>query len=348
MPVPPFRGVVHRGVFTDAENFALVVSHPHPDNDFGGGPGPVDDWRLPYDDDAYRDLVDDDAGDPDDARYEIDEYRHLAICQAGRWSLHELPGNGTIDQFEQVGPNAYRVLVSYGGGAFYTALLQQSTWHTFEYSGLPKLAVEPHACFSGDELIIACSQSFKPEESSQVTIATRSGDTFRWEQPLPSAPARVVHLASALTPRGTRLIIAGGQGLWRFEEGRWVDVNSYLSGELTFLSCGPDGEILAGTSRGDLLGGEGCRVLGRVGPVHSAVRFGAFIYAADDQQVYRFGSEGFERCFRPRTDSSGDWPRAGRLSVGGGRLWLAGSHDVASTSDGVDWVLHPVAETTSS
>lgn len=343
MAVPSFRGVVARGVFTNAENFALAVSHPHPDNDFGGGPGPVHNWRLPSDDDAYRDLVDDDAGDPDDARYEVDEYRHLAVCDAGHWSLHELPGHGTIDQLEQVGPQAYRVLVSSGGGAFYTALLEHSTWHTLEYSGLPKLAVEPHVCFSGDELIIACSHSFNAEEPSQVAIAKRHHERFSWEAPLPPAPARVRQLASALTPQGTRQIIAGGQGLWRFDDGRWVDVNSYVGGELTCLSCAPDGEILAGTSRGDVLGGEGCRVLGRVGPVQSVIRFGAFVYATDAQQVYRFGPDGFEKCFCPRTDSAGDWPRAGRLAVGGGRLWLAGSHDLVSTSDGVDWVLHPVA-----
>lgn len=341
MPAP-FRGVVHSGVFVNPRQLALVVGHPHPDGDFGGGPGPVDNWRLPYDFDAYLELVDDDAGDPEDAMYEVRRYQHIATRRDGAWSLHELPGSGTIDALECTGPETYRALVSYGGSAAYMALLAGSSWTTLEYAGLPRMAVESQVCFSGDDVVIAYSMSFDPDAPSEVAIGVREGDHFSWKEQLGSTPGRVTHLASAVDAQGRRLIVAGGKALWRYEDGRWSEIHAFLGGALTFLSVSAGGDVLAATASGQLISGttSACRMLGRVGRIHSAVRFGQAIFAADEERVYRFDGDGHRACLHPEVEAAGDWPSAGRLALGDGRLWLAGSHAIVSTVEGVEWVTH--------
>ncbi|MFP2932884.1 hypothetical protein ACLESO_48605 [Pyxidicoccus sp. 3LG] len=340
-----FRGVVHSGCFTDERNLALVVSHPHPDNDHGGGPGPVRDWREPYDTEEYASLVDSDF-DPEDASFEVREFRDVAVCTEGVWSLEALPGSGTIDALCRLGVGGYGALLSYGGSAFFAAIRtgEGGRWEGLEYQGLPAGLVDLRACFSGSDIVLAGSRSFAPDAPSEVGVLVRGEGVMTWTHSLGQVPGRVLVLASSLGEDGTRVLYAGGRGLWMYAEGQWRDVHSYLSSEVVFLRCFPSGEVVAGTARGDVIAGTGadCRVIGRVGPIHSAERWGGDLYVADSEQVYRWGGDGFERCATPREDSMGDWPTVGRLSVGGGRLWLAGSHVLASSADGKDWTTHPV------
>jgi hypothetical protein len=128
------------------------------------------------------------------------------------------------------------------------------------------------------------------------------------------------------------------------EEGTWRDVHPYLGSEVVFVRCFPSGEVVAGTARGDVIAGAGssCHVVGRVDRIHSAERWGGTLFVADSERVYRLGESGFERCSAPVEASAGKWPDTGRLTVGGGRLWLAGSHVLASTADGREWTTHPV------
>jgi len=105
-----FRGVVSGGCIRDEQELMLVVSHPHPDNDHGGGPGPVRAWNQPVDGEAYRDLVDsddeEDSGfDPDDVTFEVEAYQHVAVRTAGAWTLERVAEAGTIDALGQLGVN---------------------------------------------------------------------------------------------------------------------------------------------------------------------------------------------------------------------------------------------------
>ncbi|MCP3163225.1 hypothetical protein [Myxococcus qinghaiensis] len=52
---------------------------------------------------------------------------------------------------------------------------------------------------------------------------------------------------------------------------------------------------------------------------------------------------GFERCAVPKESPvARGVPDVGRLVVGDDRLWLAGSHVLASSVDGKRWTTHPV------
>ncbi|WP_164018014.1 hypothetical protein [Pyxidicoccus trucidator] len=354
-----FRGVVHSGCFTDERNLALVVSHPHPDNDHGGGPGPVGNWREPYDTEAYASLVDsgfdpedadfdpEDSGfDPGDATYEVREFRNVAVCTEGVWSLEELPGSGTIDTLFRLGTHGYGALLSYGGSAWFAAIRADGAgrWEGLDYAGLPAGLVDTRACFSGADIVLAGSRSFEPDAPSEVGLLVRGEGVMRWTHSLGQVPGRVLALDSRLGEDGTRVLYAGGRSLWMYSGDQWRDVHPYLGSEVVFLRCFPSGEVIAGTARGDVIAGtaEGCRVLGRVGRIHTAERWGGELYVADSERVYRWDGSGFERCATPLVAAAGNWPDVGRLSSGGGRLWLAGSHVVASSADGRTWTAHPV------
>ncbi|NMO14419.1 hypothetical protein HPC49_04885 [Pyxidicoccus fallax] len=340
-----FRGVVHSGCFIDERNLALVVSHPHPDNDHGGGPGPVEDWREPYDFDAYAALVDPDF-DPDDARFEVDEFRHVALCTAGKWTLEELPGSGTLEALRRLESNQYGALLSYGGSAFFAAFRASDSgrWDALEHVGLPASLIEKRACFSDADVVLAGSRAYDLDSPSEVGLLVRGDGVMTWTQSFGQVPGRVLALDSCLAEDGTRVLYAGGRGLWMYSAGQWHDIHPSLSGEVAFLRCFPTGEVVAGTTRGDVIAGTGaaCRVVARVGPIHSAERWGGHLYVADSERVYRLGESGFERCAIPAMDSVGNLPSVGRLSVGAGRLWLAGSHVLASSADGRAWTTHPV------
>ena len=340
-----FQGVVHSGCFTDERNMALVVSYPHPDNDHGGGPGPVEAWFEPYGSRDYSSLVDSDF-DPEDASFEVRQFRRVAVCTGGVWSLEEVPGDGTIEALCQLGADRYGALLSYGGSACSAAIRasEGGRWESLEYSGLPVGLVGTRACFSGADIVLAGSRSFEPDAPSEVGLLVRGEGVMTWTHSLGQVPGRVLALASCLGEDGTRIVYAGGRGLWMYSEGQWRDVHPYLGGEVEFLRCFPSGEVIAGTARGDVIAGtgEGCRVIGRVDRIHSAERWGDDLYVADSEWVYRWDGDSFERRVPPRVDSAGDWPTAGRLAVGGGYLWLAGSHVLASTADGKAWTTHPV------
>jgi hypothetical protein len=340
-----FRGVVHSGCFIDERNLALVVSHPHPDNDHGGGPGPVEEWSEPYDLDAFQQLIDSDF-DPDDVRFEVDGFRHVAVCTEGRWTLEELPGAGTIEALCRQGDNSLSALLSYGDSAFHAAIREHTggRWEVLEYKGLPAGLVETRACFSGADLVLAGSASYALDAPSEVGLLVRGDGGMTWTHSLGQVPGRVLALDSCPGEDGTRVLHAGGQGLWMHAEGGWREVHSFLSSEVAYLRCFPSGDVVAGTTRGDVIAGKGadCRVIGRVGVIHSAARWGDSLYVADPDRVYRLGPSGLERCAIPLVDSVGRLPTVGRLSTGGGRLWLAGSHVLASSVDGLTWTTHPV------
>ncbi len=335
-----FRGVARSGCFIDERTLALVVSHPHPDNDHGGGPGPVEEWSQPYDDDAYRDLIDPDV-DPEDATFEVREFRHVAVCTAGTWTLEKLPGHGTIEALCGQG-----ALISYGGSASFVAVRAREggRWEALEYEGLPAGLVGTRACFSGPEVVLAGSRSYELDQPSEVGLLVRGKGVMSWGRSLGQVPGKVLALDSCPGEDGTRVLYAGGKGLWMHAEDGWREVHSYLSGEVAFLRCFPTGEVVAGTTRGDVIAGTGetCRVVGRVGPIHSVERWGGSLYVADSERGYRLGESGFERCSIPLVDSVGSLPTVGGLFVGDGRLWLAGSHVLASTADGSTWATHPV------
>ncbi len=340
-----FRGVVHSGCFIDERNLALVVSHPHPDNDHGGGPGPVQEWNAPYDWEAYQDLIDSDF-DPDDVTFEVDAFRNVAVCTEGTWTLEELPGSGTIESLCHLGEGRYGALLSYGGSAFFAAFRASAggAWEGLEYVGLPAGLIETRACFSGADIVLAGALSYAPDAPSAVGLLVRGEGGMTWTQSLGQTPGWVLALDSCPGVDGTRVLYAGGKGLWMYAEGQWREVHPYASGDVTFVRCFPSGEVIAGTSRGDVIAGTGasCRVIARVGPIHSAEQWGGSVYVADAERVYRLSESGYERCSIPLRDSVGRVPATGRLSVGAGRLWLAGSHVLASSTDGTHWTTHPV------
>jgi hypothetical protein len=177
-----------------------------------------------------------------------------------------------------------------------------------------------------------------------VGLLVRGDEGMTWTRSLGQIPGRVLALDGCPGEDGNRILYAGGKGLWMHTEGRWSEVHSYLSGEVAYLRCFPSGDVVAGTTRGDVIAGNGadCRVVARVGPIHSAERWGDSFYVADSERVYRLDASGFERCDIPLVDSVGNIPTVGRLSAGGGRLWLAGSHVLASSVDGKAWTTHPV------
>ncbi|QSQ25111.1 hypothetical protein JY651_09350 [Pyxidicoccus parkwayensis] len=338
-----FRGVVHSGCFTDERNLALVVSHPHPDGDHGGGPGPVEEWREPCDSDTYRSLIDSDF-DPDDVSFEVDAFQHVALCTNGTWTLEELPGSGTVETLCHLDSGNLGALLSYGNSAFFAAIRENGHWKSFEYQGLPTGLFETRACFIGADVVLGGRRSYNSDSSSEVGLLVRGDGAMTWTHSLGQVPGRVLALEGCLGADGTRFLYAGGKGLWMHADDGWRDVHPYLGGEVVFLRCFPSGEVIAGTTKGDVIAGtgEGCRVVGRVGPIHSAERFGDSLYVADAERVYRLGPSGFERCAIPLEDSIGRYATVGRLASGGGRLWLAGSHVLASTLDGSTWTTHAV------
>lgn len=201
-----FRGVVRGGVFNDIDNCALIVSHPHPSNDFGGGPGPVNDWNQPWEDDAYSSLVDDDF-DPADAYFEVRDYRHLAVRKDGVWSLHEIPEHGTIDWFDRHG-----AIISYGGNSTCSAELENGRWKTFTFAGLPPMAFGLHARRAdGDSLLI----SFQVDTSTRAVLAKRDGNTVKVTEDLGETPGRILAKAG-------ETIVAGGDGLWARVNDKWT------------------------------------------------------------------------------------------------------------------------------
>ncbi|RKI14918.1 hypothetical protein D7Y13_05215 [Corallococcus praedator] len=260
--------------------------------------------------------------------------------------MEELPGAGTIEALYRQGTSSLGALLSYGGSAFHAAIRERDggRWEVLEYQGLPAGLVETRACFSGADIVVAGSLSYAPDAPSEVGLLMRGDGGMTWTQSLGQVPGRVLALDSCPGEDGTRILYAGGRGLWMHAEGRWREVHSYLSGEVAYLRCFPSGDVIAGTTRGDVIAGKGadCRVIARVGPIHSAERWADSLYVADPDRVYRLGTSGIERCAIALVDSVGQLPTVGRVSAGGGRLWLAGSHVLASSVDGMAWTTHPV------
>lgn len=341
-----FRGVVSGGCIRDERELVLVVSHPHPDDDHGGGPGPVRDWNAPLDAEAYGALLDPDV-DADDVTFRVEAFQHVAVRSGGVWTLEEVAESGTLDALTRWGVSGYGALVSYGGSAWFVALRSavDGAWSTLKYEGAPAGLVEPRVCFSGEEVVMAGSRSFDLDSPSETGLFVRAEESMRWEQSLGQVPGRVLALDSCLRADGTRVLYAGGQRLWMNEEGGWREVHAYVSGEVSFVRCFPSGEVVAGTTRGDVILGnaEGCRVVARVGRIHSAEQWGGDVYVADPEGVYRVDASGFERCAVPTVPSvATNVSDVGRLVAGDDRLWLAGSHVLASSADGRRWTMHPV------
>ncbi|MFY1830935.1 hypothetical protein ACN47A_33805 [Myxococcus fulvus] len=341
------------GCIRDAQALMLLVSHPHPDNDHGGGPGPVEDWNLPVDSGAYSALVDsgsDDEADEDrgeDATFEVDSYQSVAVRTAGGWTLERVTETGTVDALSPLGEGRYGALVSYGDSAWFMAVRAREggVWEALKYEGVPAGLVGTRACFSGEEVVLAGSRGFGLDSPAEVGLLVREDGVMRWAQSLGALPGRVLALDSCLGAEGRRVLYAGGQGLWMHGEEGWREVHSYVSGEVSFVRCFPSGEVVAGTTRGEVILGtaEGCRVVARVGRIHSAERWGGEFYVADAEGVYRVEASGFERRAVPKESSvARNVPDVGRLIAGEDRLWLAGSHVLASSADGKTWATHPV------
>ncbi|WP_338871966.1 hypothetical protein [Myxococcus stipitatus] len=341
-----FRGVVSGGCIRDEREMVLVVSHPHPDDDHGGGPGPVRDWNEPLDAEVYGALLDSDV-DADDVTFRVEAFQHVAVRSEGVWRLEEVAESGTIDALTRLGVRGYGALVSYGGSAWFVALRSavDGAWSALKYEGAPAGLVEPRVCFSGEDVVMAGSRGFELDSSAETGLFVRAEGSMRWERSLGQVPGRVLALDGCLRPDGTRVLYAGGQRLWMHAEGGWREVHSYVSGEVSFVRCFPSGEVVAGTTRGDVILGnaEGCRVVARVGRIHSAEQWGTDVYVADPEGVYRVDASGFERCAVPTVPSvATNVPDVGRLVAGEDRLWLAGSHVLASSEDGKRWTVHPV------
>ncbi|MCP3063084.1 hypothetical protein LXT21_30345 [Myxococcus sp. K38C18041901] len=339
------------GCIRDEQELMLLVSHPHPDNDHGGGPGPVEDWNLPIDSEAYSTLVDsgseDDEDGGEDARFEVDAYQSVAVRTAGGWTLERVTQTGTVDALRLLGSGRHGALVSYGGSAWFMAVRagEGGVWEALQYEGAPAGLVGTQACFSGEEVVLAGSRGFGLDSPAEVGVLVREGGVMRWAQSLGALPGRVLALDSCLGADGRRVLYAGGQGLWMHGEGGWREVHSFVSGEVSFVRCFPSGAVVAGTTRGDVILGtaEGCRVVARVGRIHSAERWGGEFYVADAEGVYRVDASGFERRAVPKESSvARNVPDVGRLIAGADRLWLAGSHVLASSADGMRWTTHPV------
>ncbi|WP_163867611.1 hypothetical protein [Myxococcus eversor] len=341
-----FRGVVSGGCIRDAQELMLVVSHPHPDNDFGGGPGPVEEWNQPVDAEAYWGLVDSDS-DPDDARFEVDDYQHVAVRTAGAWTLERAVVVGTIDALCRLGANRHGALVSYGGSAHFLAIRSSESgkWESLEYEGVPVGLVETRVCFSGEDIVMAGSRGFELDSPAEVGLLVRAEGALRWTQSLGQLPGRVLALDSCPGADGARVLYAGGRSIWMHGEGGWREVHSFPRGEVSFVRCFPSGDVVAGTTQGDVILGtaEACRVVARVGRIHSAERWNGEFFVADEDNVYRVDASGFERCAVPKESSvARNVSDVGRLVVGDDRLWLAGSHVLASSVDGKRWTTHPV------
>ena len=284
-----FRGVVHSGIALDDGRLVLAVGHPHPDNNFGGGPGPAREWNQPYDPDAYAALVDRDAGDPDDATFELREVRHVAIggvAKRGRrtWRLVEVVDDGTIETMQMLDRDVLGLLISYGGGASCVVRLPLAAKHgdVLAYRDVPRTWVEPRACFLGDDVILAGSESFATGAPSQIGICARDGDTMRWQASLGIVPGRVLAV-HARTAGGDRVIYAGGAAIWRHDAGTWRSLHDPMPGTVVFLDVLPSGELVAGTADGSVIVGhdERCRAIGRVGPICSVAQLDGVLYVSD-------------------------------------------------------------------
>lgn len=344
-----FCGVVHSGVITD-ERLSLIVSHPHPDNDFGGGPGPVDSWREPYDEDVYRAQVDDDF-DADDARFEVRDYAHVASFTAGAWSLDELDAAGSLSALTTT-PGGLAGLVSYGGSAYALWLKEGTECRELPFAGMPAglLRVVGAHHQAGRSVVVAGVRSRADDAASDLGLLELEEAQVVWRSSLPVIPEPVSVLAVGTSARGERVIAAAGRRLWlqRGEAFEWVHD---AGAEVSFLSL-DRGALLAGTVRGDVLAGEGngVRLVARVGPVQSVARWQNALFITDQDRVYRVldGETGPTTVLVPRQSAVGDWPAAGHLVVGANALWLLGSHDLYRSTDGTSWtavdIEHPLSE----
>lgn len=337
-----FRGVVHSGVFAP-DTIALVVSHPHPSNDYGGGPGPVASWREPSSSEAYRDLVDDDF-DPDDASFEVRDYAHVATFVDGAWALEAVDAHGSIASLARTERRALTGIVSYGGSAYALWLSEGETNGAVRaFEGLPTGTVGVVAAHvqPGISVVVGGATSFDARAPSEMGLLEREGERLVWRESLGTIGERATTIAAHVGADGALHVYAAGRRIWMRDPSGTFDWVHDAGADVTFLTVLDDGELVAGTARGDVIAGQGrgVRVVGRVGPIQSAVRWHGALYVTDEERVYRFASEssGYEKVLVPRTASSGDWPSAGRLAVGGDRIWLAGSHDLYRSTDGVTW-----------
>jgi hypothetical protein len=357
-----FRGVIHCALVFGESRFAFAVGHPHPDNNHGGGPGPVCDWRKPYNDHAYLDLIDL-GGDEDeptdeedvaedesedeaslDVSWELRDIQHVALIDEDAARLIELPHTGRIDQLRLCGEQTIGAVVRYGGSLSYVALVDWRTGNVtvLTLKGQPAGLMKVRGALLGKELFVAGTRGTRTETG----LASIEGDSLAWMRTLAPIPEPIEVFDACRGEDGKLVAYAGGSRLWRWAHEAWEDVHSLTSASVSFVACRANGEVIAGTTRGEVIVGvgTGCRTLARVGPIHSGVRFGDAIYVADDERVYRIDDSGFERSFAPPIASVGAWPTPGVLVATPQRLWLAGSHTLASTPDGRSWSLHPIAE----
>ncbi|MBI5508477.1 MAG: hypothetical protein HY903_06975 [Deltaproteobacteria bacterium] len=310
----------------DDKNLACVASWPRPAPKWGTksvdeiDPDDLARWNTPFDRDAVEFYVTASDYDSDEVEYEVDHDR-LLVCSAAKWKLLET--GFAIRSLCRLGSDLFGI-----GADDELGVLRKGKWTSLMVEGDEAHEVKETAANVGSRIIAGA-------RGGAVLELAAAGRKYRWST-LGKVDGDLYAVAGV---EAEELYVGGVGGVHYNEAGRWRQVMRGFRGHVTALTVLASGEVLAGTSTGELWAGSAGgmkKVASDVtdkGGIGSVTRFADVVFVAG-KKLLRQGQRAFEPVELP-----GFVPRLSReltprLEVVGGRLWVIGPFGLWSSADG--------------
>ncbi len=321
-----------QGAALQGEVPVFLASWPRPDVSWGTDSHKAIDvsdlahWNASFARDLFEFYVTAQRYDASDVRYVTDN-NHLLVKGAGGYKDHLLP-------FRAHSLVALADVVWVLGPDGSVANLKSGRLQKLSFALDPTWGVLTAAANVAGQIVAVSAHG-------QILTLKKTGRKLGWEsQGQVEGALGVVQGLS-----DSQWVVGGERGLFFHDDGRWLQILRGSRGSVTCLSVAPDGEILAGTSNGELWAGSTSGMkrvpvdTGDKSAVGGLTRFGGALFVAQ-QRLLRLTKKGFE----PVT-LSGFVPRLSceavpRLLMVEGALWVVGPFSAWRSTDGLEFLPH--------
>ena len=277
-------------------------------------------WNAPFARDAFEFYVTVAGYKPEAVEYVVDNDR-LVSCVSGKWKLVEL--GFSARSICRLGSDLFAI-----GAADELGVLRKSKWAKLNVATDGAEDTKSVAANVGSRIIAGT-------ESGTILELTAVGRKYRWA-PVGKVDGALFAVAGV---HAEKIFVGGASGVYYHDSGRWRQVMRGFHGHVSHINTLPTGEVLAGTSTGELWAGsvDGMKQVASdvtdKTQISAVVRFRDTIFVAG-RRVVRQGQRGFEPVelsgFVPRLSASG----TPTLHVVGERLWVVGPFGIWSSEDG--------------
>lgn len=310
----------------DARTIVCLASWPRPAPKWGTTSAADIDaqdrtrWNVPFARDAFEFYVTVADYDPDAVEYVVD-YDQLLVCSAGKWKQLDLGF-------------AARGLCRLGSDVFVMGAADELA--VVRKGKLAPLAVDSQSV-AADKLMVGNvgSRMIAGSAGGAILELSAAGRKYRWAQ-VGKVDGDLFAVAGV---HADKVFVGGAAGVYYHDADRWRQVMRGFRGVVSCISTLPTGEVLAGTSTGELWQGgvDGMKMVAsdatEKAPVTSVVRFRDTVFVAG-RRVVRQGPRGFEAVTLP-----GFVPRLSKaptptLHLVGDELWVVGPFSIWRSSDG--------------